>query len=74
MNKPISKHALRRAIEKVNAEGLIQYSEPIGAVVDRLWHEVEKATFNGVRKRPVARTASRVPPIPEVLDPEPELP
>ena len=72
MNKPISKHALRRAIQKVNAEGLIQYSEPIGTVVDRLWHEVEKATLNGTRKRPVSRTASRVGPVVEA--PEVELP
>ena len=72
MNKPISKHTLRRAIEKVNAEGLIHYSEPVGTVVDRIWHEVEKATFNGVRKRPVARTGTRVAPLLEA--PEVELP
>jgi DNA-binding FadR family transcriptional regulator len=70
MNKPISKHALRRAIEKVQAEGMIDYSEPIGTVVDRIWHEVEKATFNGVRKRPVARTASRVGPLADLPDSE----
>ena len=72
MNKPISKHALRRAMEKVNAEGLIQCSEPIGTVVDRVWHEVEKATFNGARKRPVSRTAARIDPLLEA--PEAELP
>jgi hypothetical protein len=72
MNKPISKHALRRAMEKVHAEGLIQYSEPIGTVVNRLWHEVEKASFNGARKRPVTRTTSRVGTV--VDAPEAELP
>jgi hypothetical protein len=70
MNKPISKHALRRAMEKVNAEGLIQYAEPIGTVVDRLWHEVEKQTLNGSRKRPASRTASRAEPMIEVPDAE----
>jgi hypothetical protein len=72
MNKPISKHALRRAMEKVHTEGMIQYSEPIGTVVDRIWHEVEKSTFNAARKRPVARTASRVGAVLDV--PEPDIP
>jgi hypothetical protein len=56
----------------VNAEGLIQYSEPIGTVVDRLWHEVEKAGLNGTRKRPVSRTTTRVGPAMDA--PEAELP
>ena len=60
MNKPISKHALRRAMEKVDAEGLIQVEGPIGTVVDRIWHEVEKASFNGTKKRAVSRAPSRV--------------
>ena len=63
MNKPISKHALRRAMEKVHAEGFIQYAEPIGTVVDRIWHEVEKASFNGPKKRPAPRTPARVGPV-----------
>ena len=62
MNKPISKHALRRAMEKVDAEGLIKCEGPIGTVVDRLWHEMEKASFNGTKKRAVSRTATRVAP------------
>jgi DNA-binding GntR family transcriptional regulator len=59
MNKPISKHALRRAIEKVEEEGLLQYSEPIGTVVDRIWREIEKQSFNGGRKKPIARAVVR---------------
>ena len=72
MNKPISKHALRRAMEKVDAEGLIQCEGPIGTVVDRIWHEVEKASFNGAKKRAVSRTPSRVGPAADA--PEAELP
>ena len=72
MNKPISKHALRRAMEKVHAEGFIQYAEPIGTVVDRIWHEVEKASFNGAKKRAVSRTPGRVGPPTDA--PEAELP
>lgn len=59
MNKPISKHALRRAIDKVNAEGYIQFSEPVGTVVDRIWHEMEKGTYGGARKKAPARTSIR---------------
>ena len=70
MNKPISKHALRRAMEKVHAEGFIQYAEPIGTVVDRIWHEVEKASFNGVKKRAVSRTPSRVGPVADTQEVE----
>ena len=59
MNKPISKHALRRAIERVSAEGVIQYDTPIGGVVDKIWHEIEKSTYNGARKKPLARAGAR---------------
>lgn len=58
MRKPISKHALRRAMERVQAEGLLQWSEPVGTVVDRLWHEVEKEAFNA-KKPSAARTPAR---------------
>jgi DNA-binding FadR family transcriptional regulator len=68
MNKPISKHALRRAIEKVGAEGLIQYAEPIGTVVDRIWHEVEKATYNSEKKAPISRNGIKVAVAPDSLD------
>ena len=59
MNKPISKHGLRRAVEAVEQEGLIQYTEPIGTVVDRLWHEIEKKTFNGAKKNSAPRSNAR---------------
>jgi hypothetical protein len=68
MNKPISKHALRRAFEKVSAAGLIQYAEPIGTVVDRLWHEMEKATYNGEKKAPISRNGIKVATVSDTLD------
>ena len=72
MNKPISKHALRRAMSKADTEGLIKIAEPIGAVVDRIWHDLEKTTYNGgSKKRPAARTAARAAEIPPVGDIEP---
>lgn len=45
MRKPVSKHALRRSMEQVMGEGLIRIDEPIGTVVDRLWHFIEKEAF-----------------------------
>jgi DNA-binding FadR family transcriptional regulator len=47
MRKPVSKHALRRSMEQVMAEGLIHIEEPIGTVVDRLWHFIEKEAYEG---------------------------
>lgn len=70
MNKPISKHALRRAVETVEKEGFIQYSEPVGTVVDRIWHEIEKKTFNGAKKRSAPRPTLR----PLVEPPEIDVP
>jgi hypothetical protein len=60
MNKPISKHALRRAMERVSAEGVIRYDQPIGGVVDRLWHEIEKSSYTAARKKPATRSGPRV--------------
>lgn len=51
MRKPVSKHALRRALERVVAEGRVQLDEPTGAVVDRLWHEIEKEMFAGPARK-----------------------
>ena len=59
MNKPISKHALRRAMVKVSAEGHIEFKEPAGTVVDRIWHEMEKANYDVGRKRTVSRGVRR---------------
>ena len=70
MNKPISKHALRRAMEKVSAEGLVQCAVPIGTVVNQLWHELEKASYIGARKRPDGRGAARAAPASDTPDVE----
>lgn len=59
MRKPVSKHSLRRAIERVQSDGLLQYDQPIGTVVDRIWHEMEKQAFNGGRKKGVSRDSVR---------------
>ena len=59
MRKPISKHALRRALDRVQAEGHIQLSQPAGTVVDRLWHEIEKESYNAGRRKPVSRETVR---------------
>ncbi|MEX2572150.1 MAG: hypothetical protein WD737_12690 [Gemmatimonadota bacterium] len=65
MRKPISKHGLRRAIERVEEEGHIEYRSPVGAVVDRIWHQIEKRNYSGGRKKPVPRDTVRKAPIPE---------
>lgn len=59
MNKPISKHALRRAMEKASAEGIIQCGAPIGGVVDRIWHDIEKSSYTAPRKRDDERIGPR---------------
>lgn len=60
MRKPISKHALRRAMERVQEDGLLRWEEPTGAVVDRIWHELEKEMFQeGARKKPASRATLR---------------
>ncbi len=56
MRKPVSKHALRRAMEQVVAEGRVRCEEPTNTVVDRLWHHIEKDSLGeGRRKAPPAR-------------------
>lgn len=70
MRKPISKHALRRALDRVEAEGRIEWREPVGTVVDRIWHEIEKESYNGARKRPASRETVRTAPLAELGDPE----
>jgi hypothetical protein len=58
MRKPVSKHALRRALQAVHAEGRIGWDGPVGSVVDRLWHHVEKQAHSQ-RRRPVSRESVR---------------
>jgi hypothetical protein len=67
MRKPISKQALRRAMSRVQSEGHLQWNEPIGTVVDRVWHELEKSSYNGGRKKPVGRDTVRAT---KLADPE----
>lgn len=79
MRKPISKHALRRALERVEAEGHVHWDEPTGTVVDRIWHEIERKSYNGTRKKPISRETVRKTALPELLEgghemPEEELP
>ena len=66
MRKPISKHALRRALSKVQTEGRIHWEEPIGTVVDRIWHEIEKSSYNGGKKKTPARETVRTAPVVEI--------
>lgn len=70
MRKPVSKHALRRALDRVHAEGRFEWKEPEGAVIDRIWHEIEKESYNADRKRPPARESVRTPPIAEIQESE----
>jgi DNA-binding FadR family transcriptional regulator len=71
MRKPISKHALRRALDKVQAEGHIQFSQPAGTVVDKLWHEIEKESYNGGRRKPISRETVRAAAAPDLGEAEP---
>jgi DNA-binding FadR family transcriptional regulator len=59
MRKPVSKHALRKALEQVRAQGIVSWETPTGTVVDQLWHHIEKTAFNGTRKKPVTRETVR---------------
>ena len=47
MRKPVSKHALRRALEQAASEGLVQWEEPTAAVVDRVWHLISREALDG---------------------------
>ncbi len=70
MRKPISKHALRRALSKVQSEGHIDWEEPTGTVVDRIWHEIEKASYTATRKKSAPRDSLRAAPVAPLLDAE----
>ena len=59
MRKPISKHALRRALDRVRGEGHIQYTQPVGTVVDKIWHELEKENYHSPKKKPPTRETVR---------------
>lgn len=66
MRKPVSKQALRRALELVQAEGLIQWDEPTGTVVDRIFHHIEKHALHGTKKRTPSRDTIREVEVPGV--------
>jgi DNA-binding FadR family transcriptional regulator len=66
MRKPISKHALRRAMERVKKDGFLSWEHPAGTVVDRIWHELGKSTYKAGRKKPLARDTVRKAAAPEV--------
>lgn len=55
MRKPVSKHALRRAMEQARAEGMITWNEPTGAVVDQVWHQLARQAFEGKPRNGQAR-------------------
>jgi hypothetical protein len=47
MRKPVSKHALRRALEQARDEGMLAWDEPTGSVVDRVWHQITREALDG---------------------------
>ncbi|HEY0014792.1 MAG TPA: hypothetical protein VGC13_00680 [Longimicrobium sp.] len=57
MRKPVSKHALRRAMEQARAEGVIEWSEPTGAVVDHVWHQLARQALDGKPRGAAERAA-----------------
>lgn len=71
MRKPISKHALRRALERVQDEGLVTWSDPTGSVIDRVWHELEKEAFGA--KKPTGRESARKGRVPAMAGAPDEL-
>lgn len=59
MRKPVSKHALRRAMEEVRAEGRLNWDEPTGTVVDRIWHHMAREALERPRRKPEDRASVR---------------
>jgi hypothetical protein len=57
MRKPVSKHALRRALEQVRTEGVLAWDEPTGSVVDRVWHQITREAVDGKPRSGQARAA-----------------
>lgn len=53
-------------MERIEAEGQIAYNAPVGTVVDKIWHEIGKDSYNGNRKKPMSRETVRTVPLPEV--------
>jgi hypothetical protein len=58
MRKPVSKHALRRALEQARAEGVVAWNEPTGAVIDRVWHQLAREALEGKPRGAPERAAA----------------
>lgn len=58
MRKPVSKHALRRAMEQARHEGVIAWEEPTAAVVDHVWHQIAREALEGKPRTGQARAAT----------------
>ena len=57
MRKPVSKHALRRAMEQARDEGMLAWDEPTNAVVDAVWHQIAREALDGKPRTGQARAA-----------------
>lgn len=57
MRKPVSKHALRRALEQARNDGLASWNEPTGTLVDRVWHLLSREAHEGKRPSGADRAA-----------------
>jgi hypothetical protein len=57
MRKPVSKHALRRALEQARTEGTLSWDAPTGAVVDQVWHQLTRDALQGKPRTGQARAA-----------------
>ncbi|HYR08957.1 MAG TPA: hypothetical protein VEQ60_14345 [Longimicrobium sp.] len=58
MRKPVSKHALRRAMEQARDEGVIAWNEPTGTVVDHVWHQIARQALEGKPRTGQERAAT----------------
>jgi len=57
MRKPVSKHALRRALEQARDDGMLAWNEPTGSVVDRVWHQIAREAMDGKPRSGQTRAA-----------------
>ena len=49
MRKPVSKNSLRRAMDRAIADGQLECTVPLNTVIDRIWHDMSRENYNGVR-------------------------
>lgn len=69
MRKPVSKNALRRAFDKALADGQLECTVPLNAVVDRIWHEMHRENYSRPRKKVSRETVRKA----TVTEPDIEL-